>query len=331
MRNSIQSRTQEEILASEASVTKFKIKIQDDTAALLERIVEEFSDLVTSFFEAIAEVYQCLHFLVLEDCTTISIAILVANWIVCNALSPFIEMFLEPIRETKIESSVPAKLCVRLIGILNFAFADLDKFATHYHGGNTTSIATRDKLSDNGEGDINSPFSPFVDIILVGLKVLDYIPPTAMTIAGPLMLITLTCIVADNKYYLFATLFAPMVDHTLSSIKSFIDIILPSHRGYQQRTIPDDEEPRDGVLWGMIMLFCLESFLIGSIIVLMVLISFFLSILTSIPTILSPRENPELIEEISKILVFFVFLWVACVVSMNVLRMVLYQTIESDD
>jgi len=324
--NPIRSHTREEIPAPapEAAVAKFTVEVNHDTAALIERIVEEISDLVTSLFEAIAEIHQYLDSLVSEDGTTllkISIGVLIFN-----SISPFVEMFLEPIRETELGSSVPAKASFGMMGILNFAFTDLQN-ATN-HGGNKTF---KPAISDSTEDGMNSILFSFADIILVGSKVLDYIPATAMKIVGPLTVIALTSILADNKYYLFATLFAPMVDQVLSSMKSLIDTILPSPGGFQHRMISDDRESRDGVLWGMIALFCLESFLVGSIIVLMVLISLLLTILASIQTILSPKENPELLEETTKIFVCFLCLWVACVVSINMLRMVLFQTIESDD
>ena len=325
----IRSHTREEMRAPETAVTKFRIEIHDDTAALLERIVEEISDLVTSLFEAIAEICQSLHSLESEDrtaLTKISIGILIVNWVACNAISPFVEMYFERIRETDLESSVPATVNFGVLGILNFAFADFGLFANHV-GDKTLRV----EASNDAESGMNSIPLSFTDIIVAGSNLLDFIPPAAMKIVGPLTVITLTCVIADNKYYLFATVFAPMVDHVLSSIKSFVDTNLSSSGGFQHRTIPDDGESRDGVLWGMIVLFCLESLLVGSIIVLMVLISLLLTIFASIPTILSPGENPELIQETTKILLCFLFLWVGCVVSINVLRMVLYQTIESDD
>jgi len=332
--NPNQSSSREGMHASQAAATKFTIEIHNDTATLLERSIEEISDLAISFSDAIAEIFQCLHSLVSEDYNTllkVSTGILTVNWIVCNTISPFEGIFLEPIRETDMESNVLTNLFFLALDIFDSMFAGQEGNTKDYHRWDATLIAPRDGKIGNVEREINSSYFAFTDFASFGSKVLNYIPPTAMTIVGPLTVITLTCIVADKKYYLFATLFAPVVDRILLVVRSFADTSVPNIRGHQYRTIPDDGEPRDGVLWGMIVLFCLESFLIGSIIVLMVLISLSLTLLASAPTMLSPRENPELLEEVIKILVCFLFLWVASVVLSNILRMALYQTIEGDD
>jgi len=136
---------------------------------------------------------------------------------------------------------------------------------------------------------------------------------------------------ADNNYYIFATVFAPIVDQALLTIKSFFTPATSYQEQWDHRAIPDDEETSDGVLWGMIMLFCLESVLVGSIMVMVVLISLLSTILTSASTMLSSHDDPEMVGEKGKILVGFLCSWVACVVTTNVLRMALYQTIDNDD
>jgi len=318
---SIQGRAREEMLASEAGVTKFTIEIQHDTVALLERIVEEMLDLTSTFFEVLAEIFQSVHSLASEDHATLfefSTGILMVNWIVCNALSPFMKAVLPR-----------SRLFLKLMGLLNIALVDLDGFANHYYGENTTSVV-RDE-TDVGDAGISSFFSSLTDFSFVGTEMLNFISPAVVMIVGPLTVMTLTCIIADNKYHLFATLFAPMVERVVSSTRSFVALVTPNIEGYQYQTIPDDRETYDGVLWRIIVLFFLESLFVGSIVVLMVVISLSLTILASMSTILSSKDHPEMLEETSMILVGFLFSWVACVLTMNVLRMVIYQTVDNDD
>jgi len=324
----IQGRSREEMMASEAAVTKFTIEIQHDTAALLERIVEEILDIIASLFDDLVEKFQFLHSLVSEYHATLlefSTGILMVNWIVCNPLFlSLVESFSPPTSEINSTLALPSRLLFKFMGVLNVAIVDLDSIVNHYHGENITSI-TRDE-TDVADGGMSS----LTDFTFIGNKMLSFISPTVMMIVGPLTVMTLTCIIADNKYYLFATLFAPMVDRILSSMQSILAIITPNYQGYQHRMIPDDGETYDGVLWGMLVLFCLESILVGSIVVLMVLVSLSLTVLASMPTILSPSDNPEILEQTSKILFGFLFSWVTCVVTTNVLRMMLYQTIDND-
>jgi hypothetical protein len=272
-------------LESEAGVTKFTIEIQNDTVALLERIVEEILDLTSSFFEVLAEKFQSVHSLSSDDHATLfefSTGILTVNWIVCNALSPFVKEFLPR-----------SRLLLKLMGVLNIALADLDGFANHYYGENITSVI-RDE-TDVGDDGINSSFSSLTIFSLVGTEMLKFISPAVVIIVGPLTVMTLTCIIADNKYHLFATLFAPMADRVVSSTRSFFALITPNNQGYHHRTIPDDRETCDGVLWGMAVLFCLESLLDGSIVVLMVLISLSLTILALGVGVTTPHRKIKVV------------------------------------
>mmetsp|Transcript_20190 Transcript_20190/g.50237 ORF Transcript_20190/g.50237 Transcript_20190/m.50237 type:complete len:336 (+) Transcript_20190:131-1138(+) len=323
----IQRRSRQRVLASEAGVTKFTIEIQHDTIAFLERIIKTLLDLLSPFLEALLETFQSLNSLALEDNKTLlefSTGILMFNWIVCNALVPTMETFLEPISETNSWFLSPPRLFLEAMNILNTTLGDFDdSIAKNYYGASVPRDGT------NG-GDAN-PLSSLNYFTLDENGILNFISPTAVMIICPITIMIMTCVIADNNYYLFATLFAPAVDRMLSGAKSLFALITPNNQEHQNRIIPDDRETHDGVLWGMVALFCLESLLVGSIVVLMVLISLTLTILASVPTLLSPKSNPELLEDVSKILFGFLFSWVACVVTTNVLRMVLYQTVDDDD
>ena len=250
-----------------------------------------------------------------------------------TVLSPVIEVFSSPSSDIE-PSPSPMGFVFKFVNMLNIALADLDSIANN-HGENVTSFIKHGNtgMIDSGDGGGNFSFSSLTDFILVNTEMLDFISPIALMIIGPLTVITLTYIMADNKYYLFATVFAPMVDRALLSIRSLFAPAASNQQEWQHRTISDDGETSasEGVLWGMILLFCLESLLVGSIVVLIVLIIFLLTILASLSTVLSPRDNPALLEETTKILIVFLFSWVSCVVTTNVLRMVLYHTIDDDD
>ncbi len=318
----IQRPFEERILASEAAVTKFTIEIQHDTIAFLERTTDAIIDAVSPFFEALLETFQSLHTLALEDNRSLlefSTGILMINWIVCNALVPLMEICLQPLSESDYWMPLPSTLFFHAMSILNVSMSDLDdsigKTYDWEHGDGTNF------------GDDNLRNFSSTDEI----GTLSFLSPTVVMIICPLTIMLMTCIIADNNYYLFATLFAPTVDRVLSGIKSVFALVTPTHQESQNRTIPEDDETYDGVLWGMVALFLLESLLVGSIVVLMVLISLMLTVLASVPSLLSPKSNVELLEDISKLFFGFLFAWVACVVTTNVLRMVLYQTVDDDD
>lgn len=328
---SIEGRSREEMLASEAAVTKITIEIEHDTLVLLERVVEGIIDFMSPLVEVLAELCQVLYSLVSEDHKTLlefSTGILMVNWLVCNALSPLMENMLPTTNDIDPTMTSRSKLLFKFMGILNITLADLDIITNHHQEENTTFIV-RDE-TDVGDGRMKSSFSALTDFVLVGSEMLGVTSPAAVIIFGPLTVMILTCIIADKKYCLFATLFAPMVDRVLSSIRSLCAFITPNYHGSQHRTIPDEEEIHNGVLWGMIVLFFLESLLVGSIVVIMVLISLSLTILASISTVLSPKENPEMLEEVATFLVGFLFSWVICVVTTNVLRMALFQIYDDD-
>jgi hypothetical protein len=329
---SIDGSTREETMAPEAAVTKFTIEIHHDTIALLERIVKEMVDVTSFSFMILAETFHSLHSLLLEDYATLlefSTGILLVNCIFCNALSPFAEAYLSMSTGTDFELPLPSTILFKLKSILNNTVADLGSIGNIHLEVNITSAMRVERFADSG--DITSSFYFLTDYVSGRTNLLSYISPEVTMIVGPLTVMILTFIIADNKYYLFATLFAPTVDRVLSSIRSFLAYITPNNGEYQHRTIPEDEETYDGVLWGMVALFCLESILVGSIVVLVVLISLSLTILASMSTMLSPREISEISEEMTKLLVGFLVSWVMCVLTTNVLRMVLYQTVDRDD
>jgi len=318
----IQRPFEEQILASEAAVPKFTIEIQHDTITFLERTTDALLDVVSPLLEALLETFQSLHTLALEDNRSLlefSTGILMINWIICNALAPLMEVCLQPISESDSWIPLPSRFFLQVMNILNATLGDFgDSMAQHYNGeeGDGTNV---------GDDNLRNFFT------LDENGILSFLSPTAVMIICPISIMLMTCVIADNNYYLFATLFAPTVDRVLSGIKSVFALVTPSYQEVQNRTIPEDDETYDGVLWGMVALFFLESLLVGSIMVLMVLISLMLTVLASVPSLLSPKSNPELLEDISKLFFGFLLTWVACVVTTNVLRMVLYQTVDDDD
>jgi hypothetical protein len=81
----------------------------------------------------------------------------------------------------------------------------------------------------------------------------------------------------------------------------------------------------------MLVLLFFESILIGSIMVLMIIVMFSLTILKSLSTMVSPYDNPTLLEEATKIFIVLVFAWVVCVLTSNVMCMTLYLTTGNDN
>jgi len=309
------------VLPSEASQSSITIEISGGIASLLRMVVEEIGSLTSRLPSALVEAFEIPLFQGPEDPIALlefSTGILVVHWI-CIALSSFMDTFMSPTLDTKSTVPLTSRFLFHLIGVLNTAFTDLDSLTTHNHTENIASTI-KDRNDIGGTSFASS-----------STGTLTYVSPAAVMVIGPLMVITLTCIMADNNYYIFATVFAPIVDQALLTIKSFFTPATSYQEQWDHRAIPDDEETSDGVLWGMIMLFCLESVLVGSIMVMVVLISLLSTILTSASTMLSSHDDPEMVGEKGKILVGFLCSWVACVVTTNVLRMALYQTIDNDD
>lgn len=332
-----QRRSRIERPALTARATTFTFEVPDDTTALREMIVEEISGLTSPLSDVLAEIFQFLHILASEeDQTTLlefTTGILIFHWILCHGdsvLSPFWETFSLPSSEIESSPSLPTILILTLINVADFALATVDSVANYNGIGFTSFIQDRDNPIIDG-GSSFSVSSSQTNSEWASTKIPNIISPTAFMIIGPLAVITLTCIMADNNYYLFATIFAPAVDRVFLRARSFFAPFQSNREEWQHRRIPDDGETSEGVLWGMLALFCLESLLVGSIVVLMVLISVSLTIIASLSTVVSTRENSELLEETTNVLVFFLFSWAVCVVTTNVLRMVLYQTLGDDD
>jgi len=329
----VEMRSRDERPTSTARVTTFTFEIPEDTVAFREMIVEEISDLTSPLSEMLTEIFQSIHILASEEdeatLLEFSIGILVVHLILSHALSPVWDIFSMPSSEIETSLSPPTRLIFKFIHAMDLALTSVDRVA-NYDGKNFTSFIKNGNSKMIDDGSDFSVFSP-ISLGWASTKLPSIISPTAFMIIGPLAVITLTCIMADNKYYLFATIFAPAVDRVLLRARSFVAPSTSNRGEWQQRRIPDDGETSEGVLWGMLALFCLESLLVGSIVLLMVLISVSLTIIASLSTVVSTSENPELLEETTKILVVFLCSWAICVVTTNVLRMVLYQAIGEDD
>jgi len=277
--------------------------------AFLERVVEEMQDLFLPFFEFLSEILQSIHSLASEDHKTLlqfSTGILMVNWIACNILAPITEILLPQPTDTDFSLPLPSRLFREMVTVLDFAFASLDDIAKRYNGENITSIL-RDEIGviDHSRNDFTA------------------VSPTGVMIVGPIVVMILTAIIADNEYRLFATFLAPIV----TNIRSSFALTTPSYEEHYHRLHNNDRENYDSVLWGILVLFCLESLLVGSILVLMVLISLSLSTAAS----LMSDHNSEVWEETTRFLIGLSFTWVACVITSNALRMVLYQNIDSDN
>ena len=334
-----QRRTREETPASTARVATFTLEIPDDTATFREMILKELRDIIFPLCEVIAEIFQSIHFLASEEDQTMllefSTGILIIHWILStnadSILSPFMDTFSMPPSEMESPITSTTRLMLKLIDILEVALENLDSVTNANSRENNFTFFIKNGTmvgrDDGSKFSFSSPTnSDWIDTTIPNINF-----PTALMVIGPLAVIILTCIMADNKYYIFATMFAPTVDRVLLRMRSFFAPSVSSQEDWQHQRIPDNSEASEGVLWGMLVLFCLESILVGSILALMVLISVSLTIIASSSTVVSSRENPELLEEITKMLVVCLFSWIICVVTTNILRMVLYQTIDNDD
>ena len=308
-----------EMRISESAVTKYQytIEIHHDTVTFLERVVEEMQDLLSPFVEFLSEILQSIHSLASEDHKTLlqfSTGILMVNWIACNILAPIAEILLPQPTETDFSLPLPSRLFREMVTVLDFAFASLDDTAKRYNGENITSIL-RDEI-----GVIDHSRNDFTTAEIMPLW---FLSPTGVMVVGPIVVMILTAIIADNEYHLFATFLAPMV----TNIRSSFALTTPSYEEHYHRLHNNDRENYDSILWGILVLFCLESLLVGSILVLMVLISLSLSTVAS----LMSDHNSEVWEETTRFLIGLSFTWVACVMTSNALRMVLYQNIDSDN
>lgn len=277
---------------SEAHTRTFTIGIHQDIIDLVESIFEDIQCFICFF----------LFFPAVEDdriLLVFSTRMLILNWLVCNVLSPLIEVQV-PL-ESESSTIQPSRLSIKLMDFLN---ATLDSLAGDSFGQDSLSRTSSFREDANSMGS-DGP---------------SLIWPSTIVIVGPLTVIMLTCIIADNKYYyLFATLFAPMVDNVVSTTT-------PNQR------IPDDDgETYDGVLWGIVTLFILESLLVGSILVLMTLITLALTTFATLSSSFAPRAFAELLEEMPTLFIGFFLVWATCVLTANILRMVIYQTVGDDD
>ncbi|VEU39804.1 unnamed protein product [Pseudo-nitzschia multistriata] len=337
--HSVVSRSQESPISTNR-VTRLTIEIPNDIAALQGVILAKFRDATLPFYVVVTELLYFIRFLASDDNQTalleFSIGILLFHWILSsnaeNIISLFMDAFLlifSEIQEVPIPSS--ASKITKIYDVLEFALASLNGVGNS-HGNNSTFFNGRNRgiiYREEYGSDLSSSSpleSDYMHSMLPSL-----ISPTAFMVIGPFAVIALTCVMADNKYHLFATTFAPSVDSVLGRARSFLSPFSSSQEDSQHRRIPNDDETSEGVLWGMLVLFCLESLLVGSILVLMVLISVSLTVITSLSTVVHSQEYAVLLKVTTDVLATFLFSWVVCVVTTNVLRMVLYQTIDNDD
>ena len=288
--------SRENVPTSEAPTRTFRIEIHRDVIDILESIIEDVQYSIYFLFEIFVEIFQSLHFLAIEDHQILlkfSTRILIINWIVCKLLSPLIETRSPTTSEPDSSTLLPSRLSFKVMDVLN---------------------ATLDGLA----GDFDATDS-------MESERLAFVSPSTIMIVGPLTVILFTYMIADNKYYVFATLFAPLVDSVLSTSRSLFTFPTSNRR------IPDDDETYDGVLWGMVALFLLESLLVGSILVLMILISLVLTAFAAASSTVAPKLSTEIVDEMPTVFIGFLLLWLAGVLMANILRMVIYQTVDDDD
>ncbi len=304
--STIPQHSREDVPMSEGPTRTFTIEIRPDVVDILESIIEDVRYFFYFLFEIPIEILQSLHFLAIEDQRILlkfSTRILIINSIVCNLLSPLIEAQVTVKSESESSTLLSPRLSIKVMDILN---TTLDGLAGDFTSGER-------RIQDDA-------------IDSMGSERLAFVSPSTIMIVGSLIVILMTYIIADNKYYVFATLFAPMVDNVLSTTRSLFTFPTPNH---SNRRIPENDEIYDGVLWGMVALFFLESLLVGSILVLMVLISLALTIFATLSS--APKVSIEIVEEMPTVFIGVLLLWVGGVLMANILRMVIYQTADDDD
>ena len=330
----------------------FILQIPDDNVAFREMMVEEIQELISPLREIISEILISLHSLATEDQVILmefSTGILVIHCILSTA-NTFISFFVEAHSSSSSSSTsswadTEQPYIFQFINAVNIALANFDSIANKSSSNsniinNVTSYITEDYRNDwsaskgNTVGNIFD--SSLMNFILFYSDTLKFVSPTVdvMMIMCPLVLITLTCVImADNKYNLFATGFGPIVDRGLLPMGSFFSYNRSDQRQHHRRIPNDTDESSssEGVSWEMLLLLFFEGILIGSIVVLMSTVTFSLSILTSLSTMVSPHDNPALLEETTKIFILLVFAWVVCVLTSSVLRKTLYLTTGNDN
>lgn len=338
----IQECTREETQAPPCEVTRFVIEIPYDTAAIRDIVVENIQDLVYPIYEFVAEISHSVQFLASdEDCTALlefSSGLLILHWLFSNTdkiLSQVVAMLSGVFYQLDQQGATKSKFVIKFVNLVDIALANVDAFTSDPQQHSTQNFTFSTECGDTSvtgghdEGTGTFCSSP-IGAGLVEDIISSSISPKAVLVVAPLTIITLTCIMADNEYHLFATIFAPMVDRFLGYIRLIIGVTTIGQQGGNNRRIPEEEEASKGMLWGILLLFCLETLLVGCITLLMVLVSIGLTLLGSLPELVSSDEKTLLLEDASKILIGLLCSWIFCVLVMNVIRMVLFQSIDDE-
>ena len=332
----IQEHTREEMQASSSEVTRFVVEIPNDTAALRDMVVEDIQDLISPIYEFVAERFHSVQFLASDEDRTalleFSTGLLIVHWLLSSTdkiLSQVVALNSGVSYQSDQQGSPKSKFMFKFVNLVDTALANIDAFTSDPKQNFTFSTECGDASVIGGHDEGTGAFcSSSIGSGLVDSIISSSISPKAVMVIAPIIIITLTCIMADNEYHLFATIFAPMVDRFLGYIRMIIGV---TTIGGNNRRIPEEEETSEGMLWGIILLFCLETLLVGCIVFLMVLVSIGLTLLSSLPELVSSDKDQELLlEDVSKILIGLLGFWIICVLMTNVIRMVLYQTIYDE-